>query len=499
MTDPSLVIKESVVSVDGEAVPGYSRSGVSMGDPLKYSAQGGVLTFRGGPLRQNAAYGTVQVEQEQLSVVRGLRTGILDSKHYGFGFGTQPLIVKWYKNIREMMNINEDFKDVTGMKEVIVAGNDGRIYFIDLDQKIYSRNYIDVGFPMQTTAAVNPYGYPLLYVGQSISKLTNYEGIIGMRAYNLIDQKMINFEPGMSPAAYAEKGAVTTSPLVEASSDTLIYATESGLLNTVSMNTEFDLENAEVSVSPEVVSYAYKTKLRNAKQGIRSGFAAYGDYVFFGDDAGSIQCVDMNTMQCVWAVDMEDTVIASLSLEVEGEDEVYLYAGNVVNKRERSGPVSLVKINAMTGEIVWKNQNEIKGKYASATAKKGLYAGLMASPIVGQGEISDLVIFNVNNVVDGNQAYAVVYALDKITGEEIWSQPLDVSSVSSPIALYQPDGKCYIVLGDDNGTLRLMDGYSGLTLSTLNLGSEIQGSPAAYGNNIVVGTVGGMLYFVDLL
>ena len=51
---------------------------------------------------------------------------------------------------------------------------------------------------------------------------------------------------------------------------------------------------------------------------------------------------------------------------------------------------------------------------------------------------------------------------------------------------------------EDGGTLRLMDGFSGTTLSTLNLGSAIQASPAAYGNEIVVGTTGGMLYVVEL-
>ena len=101
-------------------------------------------------------------------------------------------------------------------------------------------------------------------------------------------------------------------------------------------------------------------------------------------------------------------------------------------------------------------------------------------------------------MVDGKESYAIVYALDKITGEEVWSQPVDTQSISSPIAMYQPDGKSYIVMGDDNGTLRLMDGYSGTTISTVNLGSAIQASPAAYGNKIVVGTTGGMLYFVEL-
>ena len=123
----------------------------------------------------------------------------------------------------------------------------------------------------------------------------------------------------------------------------------------------------------------------------------------------------------------------------------------------------------------------------------------MAAPLIGQGDISDLVIFNVNRVViDDKNNYAVVYALDKETGEEVWSQPIDVDSVSSPIAMYQPDGKSYLVMGDENGTLRLMDGFSGTTISTVNLGSAIRSTPAAYGNEIVVGTTGGMIYFVEL-
>lgn len=102
----------------------------------------------------------------------------------------------------------------------------------------------------------------------------------------------------------------------------------------------------------------------------------------------------------------------------------------------------------------------------------------MASPLVGEGDINDLVIFNVNRVeLDDKSVCAVVYALDKETGEEVWSQPLDVESMSSPIALYQKDGKSYIVMGDDGGTLRLMDGFSGSTISALSLGSAIQAFP----------------------
>lgn len=468
-----------------------------MGDPQKYSQQTGVLSFRGGPLRQNAAYGTVEVEQEQLSMTRGIRTTTLGKNNTGYGYGSQPVIVKWYKNIREMMNIREDSKNTTAMKEVIIASNDGYVYFYDLDAQIASRSPIKTGFPTTAVPAVDPYGYPLLYVGQSENQVDNYVGIIGMRMYNLINQKLIAFETGLSDVTKSSSGAISSSPIVESDSKTLVYTGENGMLYTVSLNTQFDLENAEVSVDPQVVSYGYTTSVRNSKLGIRTSPAVYGDYAYFGDNTGLIQCVDMNTMQCVWAVDLQDSIMGTVALECE-EDGVYLYAGNVLNRRGKSGPVHLAKIDALSGEILWQCES-VKGKYSSKLGD-GIYAGLMAAPLIGEGDISDLVIFNVNHAVaEDGTVCAVVYALDKETGEEVWNQQLDVDSVSSPIAVYQSDGKSYLILGDDNGTLRLMDGFTGTTISTVNLGSAIKASPAAYGNKIVVGTTGGMTYFVDLL
>lgn len=498
-TLPENVIESSFVAVEGVQQESYASSDeVSMGDPEEYTEQGGVLTFRGGPLRQNGAYGTVEVEQEQLAVVKGIRTTMLGD-FTGFGFGNQPLIVKWYKNIREMMNIQEPSRSTTAMKEVIVPSDDGKIYFFDLDTQSYSRDPIEVGMPLSVAASVNPYGYPLLYVGQTQSEADGHTGVIGMRVYNLIDQKLLAFMTGINAAAHSSEGGIESSPIVETDSDTMIFAGRNGLLYTVAMNTEFDLENAEISVDMQPVAYGYETNLRNAVQGIRANVATYGDYAYFGDMAGSLQCVDMNTMQCVWAIDMGDSVVANVAIECGDDESVSLYAGTVINKTERSGQVRLMKINALNGEILWECQSEIRGKYFSKPAAEGIYAGLMAAPVVGQGDINDLVIFNVNRVViDDDTNSAIVYALDKNTGEEVWSQTLDVESISSPIALYQPDGKSYLVLGDENGTLRLMDGFTGTTISTVSLGSAIQASPAAYDNQIVVGTTGGMLYFVEL-
>ena len=121
--------------------------------------------------------------------------------------------------------------------------------------------------------------------------------------------------------------------------------------------------------------------------------------------------------------------------------------------------------------------------------------GGFGTPALGKNNLSHLIFFNVCRTVGTG---SMVYALDKVTGEEVWSQPIDHQSISSPIAMYEPDGRSYLVMGDDSGTLRLMDGYTGSTIHTVNLGSAIHASPAAYGNKVVVGTTGGMLYFVEV-
>ena len=97
--------------------------------------QAGVLTFRSGPLRQNAAYGTVDVQSAKLSEVWTQPVGSMktnESTVYGVTAPGQPVIVKWPTELRQRMGINEEMKEVTALKEVIVAGQDGFVYFLSL-------------------------------------------------------------------------------------------------------------------------------------------------------------------------------------------------------------------------------------------------------------------------------------------------------------------------------------------------------------------------------
>ena len=512
-----------------------------MGDPAAYGANYGMLTFRGGPLRQNGAYGKVSIasellnaEQEgatlqpKLKLGRSARTLRLADGSTGFGFGSQPVIVKWPKVIREMMDIYPAFvttaEGKSPMKEVIIPASDGQIYFYDLESQSPSRDTINVGMSMDVSASISPYGYPLLYVGQTSGTMTvvysanstelndnskqskqTVKGNTGMRIYSLLDHSLAGFETTLNLAApYASNTEVYTSPLVyvdpQTHEDTLLYTTASGMFYTLPLGTQFDLQNKTVSVNPADTAYHYKTKLKaDPKLGMRASIAAYGDYAYIGDMGGLLQCVDMNTLQPVWAKNLGESIVSTPALEVDG-DNVWLYTGTVLNITKRSAAIHMMKLNALTGETVWDVTTDLKGQFESKTAKTGLYAGVQASPIVGAGDIDDMVIFNVNRLqVEKKVNSAVLYGLDKTTGETLWQQILDAESVSSPIALYRKDnGQSYIVLGDDNGTLRVMDGYNGTTLHTLNLGGPIQASPAAYENHIVVGNTTGQVFFVDL-
>ena len=118
-------------------------------------------------------------------------------------------------------------------------------------------------------------------------------------------------------------------------------------------------------------------------------------------------------------------------------------------KKQKSSDVFIRRYDALTGDLEW--------EYAvSCRYDKTNLGGAMASPLVGQGNISDLVIFTINQTQDG----ATMFALDKRTGEVVWDFPLDVTAVSSPVAMYEQDGTSYILQGDDSGLLRLLDGLS---------------------------------------
>ena len=84
----------------------------------KYSDIEGIFTFRGNALRNSPSFGKADIKEENLEIAWQFNTS---SSSWGGGAGWtgQPSIVKWTKELRESMNIYDEFKNKEDFTEVI--------------------------------------------------------------------------------------------------------------------------------------------------------------------------------------------------------------------------------------------------------------------------------------------------------------------------------------------------------------------------------------------
>ena len=216
--------------------------------------------------------------------------------------------------------------------------------------------------------------------------------------------------------------------------------------------------------------------------------AVYNNYVYYGDIAGILQCVDLNTLTPVWAVDTGDSIESTPALDVEDGSVVALYTANAIVNGGKNGVCTIRRLNALTGAEEW--SYEVPDLVYASKRDIGIYA----SPVVGQEAIRDLVIFTATN----DEAGAKVIALNKADGKVVWETALESATLSSPVAVYNEDGDAWLIQAESNGKIHLMDATDGSILDTLTLTSgegeestlTIEGSPAVYGNLMIIGTTG---------
>jgi len=123
--------------------------------------------------------------------------------------------------------------------------------------------------------------------------------------------------------------------------------------------------------------------------------------------------------------------------------------------------------------------------------------GVTATPVVGRYDISHLVIHSVARTL-GRASYGTVIAFDKETGDIVWEFPKRGFGWSSPVAIYTPDGQSYIIVADSHGWMFLLRGTTGEEVYRINLGSNIEASPAVFGNMLVVGTRGQRILGIEI-
>ncbi len=479
--------------VSNKVTSGYNPSyNLAFGSPEMYSELEGVTTFRGNNYRTAPSWGKADVKEKKLEIVWTHDIGAVSgvgSYWPGAGWTGQPLLAHWSPDVRKVMNINNDLKD-KDLVEVIYPVFDGHVYFLDMGTGKESRPRMNIGFTVKGTGMVDPRGYPLFYTGQGLNENDGRKGAFKYRIFDLIHQKEIFSMPGNDPVAFRPWGANDSSALLNRYTDTLIDCGENGLVYKAKLNTKFNKEAGTISINPAITKYRYKSSY-SSEQGIENSPAVYRNLMYFADNGGTIQCLDINKLEPVWIFKSGDDTDSSITLE-ETDEGVFLYTANEIDKRGKSGAranCNIRKINALTGELVWQ-------KDYSCVYQNYINGGALATPVIGKNDISDIVIFNV--ALTGSTSDGTLVALDKKTGKEVWKRQLDAYSWSSPVDFMSKDGKTYMLLCDFKGYMHLIDPKTGEDLDKISVGGNVEASPSVYNDMAVVGTYAKKIYGVKI-
>ncbi len=497
-TQPAVHGIEAQLEVDGQPAESYQRmQTVEVSEKEPYTQQEGIVTFRGDHLRSGAALGNATLKQKKLRIRWSAETGKL-AKGYGKGFWTgsgwtgQPLILHWTQEQKQSMNLYEEKKQKETLWEVIYSTMDGNVYFLDLEDGTPTRDVLKVGLPFKGAGAVHP-SLPILHLGPGDSGAGEGE-YARAYLYSLEDCSKLLEYGGQDPFAIREFCGFDSSPLFFG--DYIFEPSENGILYTFKLNPYTD-EEGKLRIAPdEFVKLRYKTARSSEESywlGMEDSPVMWKNYLYIADNGGTMLCIDVNTMRIVWTQDVVDDTNGSPVFSME-DGHPYLYIGTSLHwspsKRLRLGDCPIFKLDAITGEYVW-----IRSYFCNTIA--GISGGVQATPVLGKHEIEDLVIFPVARTPSVRNG--IVVALDKKTGKEVWRYKMKAYAWSSPVAVYDEEGKAYLLQGDSAGTLHLLDARTGKLLDQLPLGANIEASPAVVGNTLVVGTRGMKIFGIELL
>ena len=487
-SDPEKWKVEWEIIKNGAIVDSYkAEQTISFGKPEDYFALPGISTFRGNNFRNSAVYGTAEVELRTLSK-HWTRDNVGSLNGWpGVGWTGQPLMVKWPAETKAVMtNMYPTKREKDTLVEVIYATLDGQIYFYDLDDGSFTRDPVNVGMNFKGAGSLDPRGYPIMYVGSG-----DYIGskVPKMYIISLIDGSILFERTGSDAFSTRDWAAFDSAPLVDKETDTLIWPGESGVLYTIKLNTNYDEKAGTLTIDPEeTVKTRYTTKRSNGQTywiGYEPSAVIVDRYLYISENGGMFFCINLDTMSLVWAQDTRDDSNSTPVFEWDGMDGGYIYTAPSLHWTANGGKgyICIYKLNAKTGEIVWE-------KRFDCHTVSGVSGGVQSSPLLGKPgtQLEGLIIYTIARTP--NQWDGKIVALDTDTGEIVWEKAMDNYTWSSPVAVYDKEGTAYIIYGDSVGNMFMVD-FEGNNLSKVNLGTNIEASPAVYENTLVVGTRGG--------
>ena len=481
---------------DGQLVNFFEREEeITFGDPNEtpYFAFPGIATFRGNNYRTGSAYGYVDMVEQKLTTVwnrkiSSMPKGSASGVWTGCGWTGQPLVVQWDDATKQIMNLYPEKKAKEGLIEVIYATMDGHIYFYDLEDGTYTRDPLKMGMAFKGAGALDPRGYPIMYVGSGDT--TNTGKVPRMYIISLIDTTIM-YEYGNKDSDKKRNWtAYDSSPLVDPETDTLIWPGESGVLYTMKLNTNYDKEAGTLSIAPSNLVKTRYTTTTGGTYGYEASSIMVENYLYVCDNGGMLYCVDINTMELIWAQYTKDDNNATPVFEWGEDGKGYLYLGTSMEYCD--GFVYIYKIDAATGEIVWEVE------FDNVYFNKDVSGGILSSPVLGKKgtELEGLIIYTIAKTPGAYNG--IMVAMDTDTGEIVWKRSLNHYAWSSPVAVYNEEGKANLILCDSGGYVHLINIKNGTTIMKVGIGANVEATPAIFNDMLVVGTRGQQVYGIKL-
>ena len=491
-TKPSRYIQMTQINVNGKTLTDNkkykAKKEITFEQGKDYTKVDGIISYRGNNFRDNPVFGTADFTKNKLKSTWTYQTGKLTSQGKtwtGSGWTGQPLVVKWPKTTKQVMNMYSWAKEDDSLVEVIYACLDGHIYFLDMKTGKQTRDTLNIGYTFKGAGALDPRGYPIMYVG---SGYNSSKGKSRVFVISLIDGSVLYTFGDSDP--FSLRGSLSffdSSALVDAETDTLIYPGENGILYLIHLGTSYDEAQGTLSIHPDrIVKWHYKGIRSSTSKywlGMEDSAVVYKGYLYIQDNGGHFMCLNLNTLQLVWVQDCLDDSNGSPVMSIE-DGKVYLYASTSFHLGWRSSstaPIPIWKIDAETGKIIWKTEYDCR-------SVSDLSGGVQSTIAVGKNGLSDNIYVTVSRT--GGLTNGVLACLDKATGAIRWEHKA-AYAWSSPICVYNQNGGGKVIYATSAGMMYLLDGTTGEVNDELRVsGSCIEASPVVYDDRLVIGTRG---------
>lgn len=447
-----------------------------------YCQAPGILTFRGSLDRSAPFVGEVKGVPDTVIVEWQFRTKADNRRTNqgtwggGTGWTGQPLYVEWPDSLVQAFRSDTTcHATLPSAQEVIFASLNSHVYFVDFNTGEPSRDAIYVNNPIKGTPMLDPTFNGRLYVGHGVLADNAYGW--GQATIDLFRHEVIHFM-GVDRRAWRGWGGNDASPV--RLGQFVFHVSENGTLYKW-------LDTPDGRRLHSTLRY----KVKGRAPGFEASMAVWGNYGYCADNHGNVICVNLDNLQPVWRYDNHDDTDCTPVLQHEA-DGTYVYIGSEVDVHPADTLCSFVKLNALTGDLVWRLQ--APGYRYNSPDGKHFDGGYYASSLPGRGNCSHL--FFANRVINarGQRQNGAFVAIDRATGREVYATRLKHYAWSSPVGFLNEKGEYFVLTFDTVGNCYLIDGLTGRITYTARVGGNFESSPIVIGNHVVIGSRNGYIY-----